>query len=186
MKIYTRTGDEGETGLFGGGRVPKQHLRIHAYGEVDELNCLLAWCADEATMQFQIRLRREMRHLFALGAHLATPPEAGKRARGQLPEWRPELVKTLESEIDQWDAELPPLKNFILPGGTELSARLHLARAICRRVERTLCALHADEPVEPALRAYVNRLSDWLFVHARAANYKSGVDDVIWKPEEAD
>ncbi|TAH36827.1 MAG: cob(I)yrinic acid a,c-diamide adenosyltransferase [Planctomycetota bacterium] len=182
MKIYTRTGDEGETGLFGGDRVRKDALRICAYGEVDELNAALGWCAAAAPAGLGEPLRREMARLFVVGAHLAVAPKAARKALAQIPVWDDTAVGQLEAEIDGLELDLAPLHNFILPGGNELSSRLHLARTICRRAERSLVALAGEEKVDARFGAYLNRLSDWLFVLARAANHAGGVDDVPWVP----
>lgn len=186
MRIYTRTGDDGETGLFGGGRVPKCHARIAAYGDVDELNSAFGWCsaASSALAGLDGRLAREQALLFTIGSWLATPPEAGESARRHLPAWPDGAPAVLEREIDAWDAQLTPLTTFILPGGTELAARLHLARTICRRAERAVVALAADpeQQVDPRAIVYLNRLSDWLFTAARAANAAAGRADVPWRP----
>jgi cob(I)alamin adenosyltransferase len=189
MRIYTRTGDGGETGLFGGGRVSKTHDRIAAYGEADELNAALGWCAVAAegapgiVAGLKAALEREQGLLLTAGAWLATPPEA-REARRHLPEWPAGADAALEREIDAWDAALPPLKSFILPGGSELAARLHIARAVCRRAERAVCALAAGEAhgVDPRILAWLNRLSDWLFTAARAANAAAGRADAPWRP----
>lgn len=189
MRIYTRTGDEGETGLFGGGRVSKAHDRIAAYGETDELNSVLGWCAAAAegapgiVAGLKANLKREQALLFTAGSWLATPPEAAQ-ARKHLPAWPADAAAVLEREIDAWDEALPPLKSFILPGGSELAARLHLARTVCRRAERAVCDLAADDDhgVDPRILAWLNRLSDWLFTAARAANAAAGRADVPWRP----
>ena len=184
MRIYTRQGDTGDTDLFGGERRPKHALRIAAYGEVDELNAVLGWCAacGQADETMRERLHREQRHLFVLGAWLATAPDAGENARSYLPDWPHDSVAALEQEIDGWSESVEPLKNFILPGGSELAARLHVARTVCRRAERVVAELSNAEHVEPVQLAYVNRLSDWLFQAARAANAAAGVADVPWQP----
>jgi cob(I)alamin adenosyltransferase len=189
MRIYTRTGDGGETGLFGGGRVAKAHDRIAAYGETDELNSVLGWCAVAAegapgiVAGLKAGIEREQGMLLTAGSWLATPPEA-TNSRRHLPAWPAGADAVLEREIDAWDAALPPLKTFILPGGSELAARLHLARTVCRRAERAVCALAADEAhgVDPRILAWLNRLSDWLFTAARAANAAAGRADVPWRP----
>lgn len=182
MAVYTRTGDSGETGLPGGSRVRKCDRRVCACGEVDELNAVLGWCAAAAPANLQEPLRREMERLFALGAHLAAPPDAPQPACVPLPAWDGGAAAVLEREMDDLDADLPPLRQFILPGGTELAARLHVARAVCRRAERALVALAAEEPVDPAFLAYLNRLSDWLFVLARGANRAGGGAEIPWVP----
>jgi len=182
MRIYTRGGDEGETGLFGGARVAKSSSRIAAYGDVDELNSALGWCAVCAQDQDLERLRRVQALLFSIGSWLATPAEASASTRSHLPVWEDTAISTLEAEIDSWDESLEPLKNFILPGGTELSARLHMARSICRRAERlvTALAMESEGEVEAQHLAFLNRLSDWLFTFARAANQAAGEPDVTW------
>ncbi|MCH2101731.1 MAG: cob(I)yrinic acid a,c-diamide adenosyltransferase [Planctomycetes bacterium] len=189
MKIYTRGGDQGETSLFGGGRVLKDHARIHAYGEIDELNCVFGWCivaSDQVAMTSC--LRRESSRLFTLGAHLATPPDAGE-SRKRLPVWPSEAVATLEGEIDEWGEVLEPLKNFVLPGGAELAARLHIARSICRRAERWIVALRdaeGSDAIDSDLLRYINRLSDWLFTAARMANLQAEVVEEPWVPRESE
>jgi len=183
MRIYTRGGDEGETGLFGGARVGKASTRIHAYGEIDELNSVLGWCASAAEGGIVDQLRRVQGHLFTMGSWLATPSDASEGTRGHLPAWPEGVTTELESEIDTWDAELEPLKAFILPGGTELSSRLHVARSVCRRAERAVGVLQEGDQgaVAPEHFAYLNRLSDWLFTCARYVNRVAGVDDVPWR-----
>jgi cob(I)alamin adenosyltransferase len=186
MKIYTRTGDAGETGLFGGARVAKTHPRVEAYGAVDELNACLglaaAWSDAPALAE---RLSVVQARLFEVGADLATPPET--KAAGWVPRVDPAWVAALEAEIDTMEAELPPLTQFILPGGSRAAATLHLARTVCRRAERrVLAARAAGEDVSEVVATYLNRLSDWLFVAARLANARSGVDDVPWTPPARD
>lgn len=186
MKIYTRTGDEGETGLFGGGRVPKDDLRVEAYGAVDELNSALGVVVSQlggATAEWSEPLRGIQSDLFAVGAILATPKGAKSAAR--VPELGEGRVSEMESWIDALDRELTPLKAFILPGGAPLAAQLHLARTACRRAERRVVALSRGAEVPALLLKYLNRLSDLLFVLARAANARAGVADVEWKPERS-
>jgi cob(I)alamin adenosyltransferase len=179
MKIYTRAGDDGTTGLFGGGRVSKADARIECYGAVDELNAALGLAAAATTDAATVRRLRAVQHeLFVIGSQLAAP-EAGARA-ATLPELGESAVARLEAEIDAAEAGLAPLKNFILPGGNEPAARLHLARTICRRAERLLVASVAERPLAPQIVHYMNRLSDWLFVQARAANAAAGVEDIPW------
>lgn len=178
MKIYTRTGDQGETGLFGGGRVSKAHVRVEAYGAVDELNAVLGWAITQLDGEAAERLGGVQADLFAIGAHLATPG-AGARERPVLPPL-PEGVGALETWIDELDVELPDLRSFILPGGSPGGAALHVARTVCRRAERSVVALAEAEPVEPGIVVYLNRLSDLLFTLARAANRAAGVADVEW------
>jgi cob(I)alamin adenosyltransferase len=180
MKIYTRTGDDGTTGLFGGGRVRKCDLRLDCYGTVDELNAAIGLAAvdagDSASGLFA-ELKQIQNDLFVIGAHLATP-EPGRAA--SLPVLDDTVVSRLEMEIDAAELDLTPLRQFILPGGTEAAARLHLARTVCRRAERLLVKLALDHTVPPVLITYLNRLSDWLFVHARWVNCKAGVADTPW------
>jgi cob(I)alamin adenosyltransferase len=171
VKIYTRTGDRGETSLFGGARVPKNDPRIDAYGTIDELNsCLGVVLAVEPDAQ----LLAVQRDLFEIGAHLASPGTS--RFAGV----ETSRIEELERGIDAMEAELAPLKTFILPGGTPAAAQLHVARTVCRRAERLVVALHDDDPATESSIAYLNRLSDYLFVAARHANHKRGVEDVPW------
>ena len=185
MKIYTRTGDDGETGLFGGGRVTKAHPRVEAYGAVDELNAGLGQCV-EAVTDPEIRswLGRVQKDLFHLGASLATPGAEEGSARPSLPSLPVERIGEMEGWIDLATEEAPELRRFILPGGTRGAAALHLARTICRRAERSVVRLAdvPDEPVSPEAVIYLNRLSDLLFVLARSANSHAGVGDVPWNP----
>lgn len=179
-KIYTKTGDDGTTGLIGGGRVRKDDPRLECYGTIDELNAALGLAAVAAEGETLAALRQVQAELFVIGSHLATPEGSPKWAG--LPALEPAAVERLERQIDAADAEMPPLRNFILPGGTDAAARLHLARTVCRRAERLLVTFDAGKPVEPLLVTYLNRLSDWLFVQARLANHRAGVTDVPWKP----
>jgi len=171
VKIYTRTGDRGETSLFGGARVPKNDPRIDAYGTVDELNSQLGVVL---AIEPDAQLLAVQRDLFEIGAHLASPGTsrfAGVEAA---------RIEELEHRIDAMEADLAPLKSFILPGGTAAAAQLHVARTVCRRAERLVVALQDDDPATQSSIAYLNRLSDYLFVAARYANHKRGVDDVPW------
>jgi cob(I)alamin adenosyltransferase len=179
MKIYTKTGDDGTTGLFGGHRVPKSDPRIELYGTIDELNAAIGLAVVVADQEMAARLREVQNDLFVIGSHLATPPESPSMAH--LPMLDEMMVSRLEMQIDAADAKLAPLKQFILPGGVEGAARLHLARTICRRAERLLVASGMDWPIATMIVTYVNRLSDWLFVMARLENAKAGVGDVPWK-----
>ncbi len=181
MRIYTKTGDAGETGLFGGPRVPKDDARVDAYGEVDELNAALgAARARGLDPEIDAVLAAVQDQLFAVGAELATP--AGARARAAVPPVDAAWVAALEAAIDRFQAELPPLRNFILPGGSAAGADLHLARAVCRRAERRVVSLHRREPVAPEVLPLLNRLSDFLFVAARLANHRAGAAEVAWQP----
>ena len=173
MKIYTKTGDAGETGLFGGGRVPKDHVRVAAYGTVDELNSTVGAAIAQAPPEFELALlERIQRDLFTIGAELATPDPAKLPKSLPGPPVREAAVTAVEQAIDRLEAGLPALQNFILPGGTPKAAWFHLARTVCRRAERGVVALAREAPasVPPAIGAYLNRLSDLLFVLARAAN----------------
>jgi cob(I)alamin adenosyltransferase len=184
VKIYTRAGDGGETGLFGGPRVPKDDLRVEAYGAVDEANAVLGEARARATAardgEVKGLLATVQDRLFTIGAELATPP--GAKARQVLPVIEASWAKELEEAIDRWEAELPPLRNFVLPGGAPLGAALHVARAVCRRAERRVVALHRHEPVSPLALAYLNRLSDFLFVAARIANKRAAIPEIAWNP----
>lgn len=184
-KIYTRGGDKGETSLGDGSRVAKHHLRVEAYGTVDEANAVIGLARVEILRtpdtddMLDPALNRIQNDLFDLGADLCTP-EDGRRAEGAL-----RIIDTqvywLESEIDRINGALDPLSSFILPGGTPVAAQLHLARTVTRRAERLITALAAEVPVNPEAVKYLNRLSDLLFVMSRAAN-DSGKDDVLWVP----
>jgi len=181
VKIYTRTGDGGETGLFGGGRVPKDHRRVEAYGQVDELNAVigLARALDLADLETEL-LESVQRDLFAIGGQLASPDPAKVAkalAKAALGEAR---VAALEQAIDAREAELKPLEGFILPGGTPKAAALHLARTVCRRAERSVVTLARKDRVPIVILVYLNRLSDLLFVLARCANARAGRPDVAW------
>jgi cob(I)alamin adenosyltransferase len=181
MSIYTKTGDSGETGLFGGGRVPKDHVRVAAYGDVDELNSVIGLVRAAPPADFlDPILEAIQRDLFALGGHLATPdPDKVAKAleKADLSEAR---VREFESLIDEADRELPPLRAFILPAGTAKAATLHLARTVCRRAERSVVHLSHESPVPSLFIVYLNRLSDLLFTLARLANHRGGAGDVTW------
>jgi len=181
MKIYTRTGDSGETGLFGGGRVPKDHPRVTAYGDVDELNSSIGVVrATQPVHFFDALLQSVQRDLFAIGGHLATPDPDKVRAALEKAELSKERIATFEAAIDSADGELPPLQAFVLPAGTPKAAALHLARTICRRAERSVVRLSHDAPVPDLFVTYLNRLSDLLFTLARLANHRDGAGDVTW------
>jgi cob(I)alamin adenosyltransferase len=181
MKIYTRTGDLGDTGLFGGGRVPKDHPRVRAYGDVDELNAAIgvARAADPLPRVDEVLLPLQ-RDLFAIGALLATPDQekmAQHLAKAQLDADR---VIQLERAIDACERDLDPLKAFVLPGGTRKAAALHVARTVCRRAERAIVRLQHEEEIPQIVVIYLNRLSDLLFVLARISNRMAGVGEVTW------
>ena len=178
MKIYTKKGDAGETGLYGNVRVPKDDSRIRVYGTFDELNSVLGVVLAQGGLQGDLaeRLGRLQSELFQLGTELATP--RGKSTGMALLE--SDATERLEHEIDAMEGELSPLKNFILPGGSAASALLHVARTVSRRGERELVTLNRADPVRPEVLRYVNRLSDYLFVCARFANLQAGCPDVPW------
>jgi cob(I)alamin adenosyltransferase len=184
VKIYTRTGDSGETGLFAGGRISKGHARLHAYGTVDELNAVLG-LALAAGLDEPLReaVQRVQGELFVIGADLATP--LGANAQG-IVRATAGLVRRLENEIDTWQAGLPALKHFILPGGSMAGAFLHQARTVGRRAERWLVVLNESEAVNPETLRYLNRLSDWLFVAARVATLRAGLEETIWQPSASE
>jgi cob(I)alamin adenosyltransferase len=185
-RIYTRTGDRGETGLFGGGRVHKAHPRVEAYGDVDELNAAIGVALAALTdPELSERLASIQPDLFAIGAHLASPRGPEEEAHPYLPPLPEARAREFERWMDQADAELPELQSFILPGGAPGAAALHLARTICRRAERRVVALDALESVEPEIVVYLNRLSDLLFQFARLANHRAGVDDILWAPHRS-
>lgn len=180
-RIYTRTGDTGETGLFGGGRTSKSAPRVSAYGEVDELNAVIGWVLVHVRdPEITGRLRLVQEDLFALGAHLATPADA--RSRAHLPPLPQARAAEMEAWIDACEAELQPLRSFILPGGGESGAALHLARTVCRRAERAVVALSVEEAVDAVILVYLNRLSDFLFDVARVANHREGRPETPWRP----
>lgn len=181
VKIYTKTGDAGETSLFGGGRVPKDATRVSAYGAVDELNASIGWAIVVEPGTFEQNLLESIQaDLFAVGARLARPdsgPVEKTLAKANLTDGR---VGALEDAIDRVEAMLEPLRNFVLPGGTAKAAALHVSRAACRRAERAIVLLDHSEPVAPQILRYMNRLSDLLFVLARFANHQAGVSDRTW------
>jgi cob(I)alamin adenosyltransferase len=181
MKIYTRTGDSGETGLFGGGRTAKDDPRVAAYGDVDELNSAIgaARAAPPAEL-FDVELEAIQRDLFALGGHLATPDPAKVRAALAKAELSPARVAAFERGMDAAESELPPLRAFVLPAGAAKAAALHIARTVCRRAERSVVTLARESDVPALFLEYLNRLSDYLFTLARLANHRAGHGDVTW------
>ena len=181
-KIYTKTGDAGETALGNGARVAKHALRVSAYGTSDELNCFVGVARLEASGDLDVALSRIQNDLFDLGADLCRP-DMEKDATAEYPPLRmiDAQVTRLEKEIDAMNADLEPLRSFILPGGSALSAHLHVCRTVARRAERLCVELATMEPINTAAVTYLNRLSDWFFVAARVAN-NGGKDDVLWVP----
>jgi cob(I)alamin adenosyltransferase len=176
LKIYTRTGDLGQTSLFGGARVAKNDARIEAYGTVDELSSHIGVArAANVPAEVESLLQQVQSDLFEVGAHLASP------GTSRFPGVEPRRIEELELAIDAMERELEPLKTFILPAGSLAAAQLHVARTVCRRAERLVVALQDESPATLSTIAYLNRLSDYLFVAARFANRKAGVGDVAWK-----
>ena len=179
MKLYTKRGDDGETMLLGGTRVPKNDPRVVAYGEVDETNAaigvVLAGCGDHEVVT---TLRQIQAELFMLGAELATPEGRDPPHPGISDSH----VAALERWIDVASEEVAPLRSFVLPGGTEIAAALHFARTVCRRAERTTVTLAREQTIRPLLVAYLNRLSDLLFAFGRLVNHRAGVADIPWSP----
>ncbi|SFM49953.1 cob(I)yrinic acid a,c-diamide adenosyltransferase [Marinobacter zhejiangensis] len=178
-KIYTRTGDDGSTGLADGNRIPKNALRVEAMGTVDELNCHLGLLLEGLTADdtFIDPLRRIQHHLFDLGGEFAIP---GSRIIS------PDHIHWLEQTLDHHNEELPALKNFILPGGSPAAAQCHLARAVCRRGERIVVALGQEETINDEARQYLNRLSDLLFVVARVLARRNGGEEILWEQKKSD
>lgn len=181
MKIYTKTGDAGDTGLFGGGRVGKDHPRVEAYGDVDELNASLGLVrALEPMPRIDEVLVPVQRDLFSIGALLATPDRDKMHAsleKARIDEGR---IRELETAIDRCESELDPLRSFIVPGGTAKAASLHVARTVCRRAERRVVSLRHNEEIPEIVVVYLNRLSDLLFMLARVANRRAGAGEVSW------
>ncbi|MEI6409638.1 MAG: cob(I)yrinic acid a,c-diamide adenosyltransferase [Bacteroidota bacterium] len=178
FRIYTKTGDQGETALFGGRRVSKSHLRVDAYGTVDELNAFIGLLNDVLEDAISKAVLVQVQHrLFTIGAHLASDPEKTL----PTPDLLPEDIAILEREMDRMDADLPPLANFILPGGHTTVSICHLCRTVCRRAERLVVALHDVEPVDASVLEYLNRLSDYFFMLGRKIGMDLGVEEVIWR-----
>ena len=180
MKIYTKTGDEGQTSLLGGSRVPKHHLRIETYGTVDELNSFLGLLRDQLKDEDQVKqIIRIQEQLFTIGSHLATEP--GKH-NIKLPEVHPEEVDYLEESIDLMNEVLPEMRNFVLPGGHPAVSTCHVVRCVCRRAERLAVHLSEEAEVNPLILKYLNRLSDFLFVLSRKITLDVGAAEIPWKP----
>jgi cob(I)alamin adenosyltransferase len=180
MKIYTRKGDSGNTQLIGGTRVPKHHVRIEAYGTVDELNSWIGLVRDSLSNEQTKYLLKEIQdRLFTIGSLLASDPEA---SRMKLPDLSEHDVEILEKEIDKMVEVLPELKTFVLPGGNAVNSMCHIARCVCRRSERLVVQLSESEKVEALILKYLNRLSDYLFVLARKISFDAGNEELPWKP----
>jgi cob(I)alamin adenosyltransferase len=179
MKIYTKTGDDGTTSLFDGSRVDKSHLRVTAYGEVDELIAYFGVVASSFEKKSEVKdlVIKLQHHLFALGAKLANPKDKKQKEKANFDK---EKIEFLENTIDYFDEKLPPLKNFILPGGSIRASHLHYARVVCRRAERAIIKLHHNEPVNSTILVYINRLSDLLFILARYVNFEEKIADIPW------
>lgn len=178
MKIYTKTGDQGETSLFDGTRVTKNHARVELYGEIDEINSHIGLALSFAKdPDFKTALFQIQRDLFALGAKLANPQDKKQKDKADFDESK---ITNLETQIDAWERQLEPMKNFILPGGTHASASLQIARCVCRRAERALVTFTQNHPTSPLYLEYINRLSDYLFVAARMANHLENEKDIPW------
>jgi cob(I)alamin adenosyltransferase len=182
LKIYTKTGDKGNTSLIGGTKVPKSDLRIEAYGTVDELNSFIGLCRDLITDEPARELLQSVQdRLFVVGAALACDPE--KEPKMKIPDLLPEDVTALEKAIDKMNETLPVMKFFILPGGHPTVSQLHVARCVCRRAERCCVRLELEsKEVEPIILQYLNRLSDYLFVLARYIAHETGIAEIAWKP----
>lgn len=180
-KIYTKTGDQGETSLFGGKRLPKNHIRIEAYGTVDELNSWIGLLRDQVMAEdTKILLKEVQDRLFTIGSNLASDPDKEMIT----PDIKESDIEYLEKAIDAMNEMLPPLKNFILPGGHPTVSSCHVVRCVCRRAERNVVALAQNEPVEEIVIQYLNRLSDYLFVLARKLMQELGTAEVIWVPRK--
>jgi cob(I)alamin adenosyltransferase len=179
FRIYTKTGDLGETGLFGGKRIPKDDLRIEAYGTVDELNAVVGLLTDGvADSRIHDFLRKVQADLFVIGSHLARDPDKAMN----LPPLPLERIGEMESLMDVWEEGLTPLRNFILPGGHPLVSQAHLARCVCRRAERRVVSLHREAPLDPGVIRYLNRLSDLCFLLSRELARQTGTEEIKWIP----
>jgi cob(I)alamin adenosyltransferase len=184
-RIYTKTGDQGQTHLAGGQRVPKDALRIECYGTVDELNAFVGMAcisAGESVPVLAPILRRVQHELFNLGSILATKPEDVHPKQARITDAE---VRQLETEIDRMNAELAPLRSFVLPGGTRLNTELHVCRTVCRRAERLAVGLAREEQIPAEIIQYLNRLSDAFFVWSRWVNHSLGVPEILWEPNKS-
>lgn len=184
MKIYTKTGDQGNTSLFDGQRVPKHHQRIEAYGTLDELNAYIGLLMSQGIAQeYKKQLGAIQNELFVLGAQLANPQEESTQSSRKTPAIEPEHITALETAIDQMNTVLPAMTHFILPGGHTIVSYCHIARTVCRRAERRATLLSENHNVPSQVIQYLNRLSDYLFVLARKLTFDLGVEEVKWEPE---
>ncbi|MDH4090229.1 MAG: cob(I)yrinic acid a,c-diamide adenosyltransferase [Cyclobacteriaceae bacterium] len=182
MKIYTKTGDDGTTSLFGGKRVSKADLRIETYGTVDELNAFIGLVRDQEVNHGRTGVLVEIQNkLFTIGSILATEPENTKL---KIPSLSDDDILFLEQEMDTLDQDLPPIKFFVLPGGHQSVSHCHVARTVCRRAERLSIALNAQNKIEPLVIKYLNRLSDYLFVLGRKMSIELGVNEIPWRPKK--
>jgi cob(I)alamin adenosyltransferase len=191
MKIYTKTGDNGTTALFGGTRVAKHHIRIESYGTVDELNSWLGLIRDQKINSHSASVITSIQDkLFTVGAILATDPEKATLKNGKerlnIPKISTDDIKLLEKEMDQMDSELPAMTHFILPGGHTTVSYCHISRTVCRRAERLISHLNATEPIDELVMIYINRLSDYLFVLARKLSSELKAEEIKWIPEKKD
>jgi cob(I)alamin adenosyltransferase len=181
MKIYTKTGDTGKTGLFGGKRVSKSDLRVDAYGTLDELNAHVGLLRDSTELtDLQAELKEIQDRLFTIGSHLASDPEK----HPPLPDISETDITALETAMDTMDAQIEPLRHFILPGGHQMVSYTHLCRTVCRRAERLVVALHEMEPIDALILQYLNRLSDYFFMLGRYLAHQLGVEEVKWVPRK--
>jgi cob(I)alamin adenosyltransferase len=182
QKIYTKTGDKGSTSLIGGTKVPKSHLRIEAYGTVDELSSWIGLCKDLLTDEAGKNMLQEVQdRLFTMNASLACDPI--KEPKMRIPDLKEEDITLLEREMDRMNEDIPPMKSFILPGGHPVLSQLHIARCVCRRAERCCVRLEQENlEVESVILKYLNRLSDYLFVLARYTGHQMGIEEIPWKP----
>ena len=189
MKIYTKTGDKGTTALFGGTRVPKHHIRIESYGTIDELNSHIGLIRDQAIDLIHKKILMEIQdRLFTVGAILATDPEKATLKNGKdrlnIPKISESDIKLLEDNMDNMNAALPPMTNFVLPGGHQTVSFCHIARTVCRRAERLASHLNDMEPFQPETLMYINRLSDYLFVLARKLSHELQAEEIKWIPKK--
>ncbi len=189
MKVYTKTGDKGTTALFGGTRVPKYHIRIDSYGTVDELNSFIGLIRDQEIDEHSKKtLIKIQEKLFTVGAILATDPEKqilkNGKERLNIPKISDGDISFLETEIDKMEETLPQMTHFVLPGGHTTVSYCHVARCVCRRAERLATLLNHEEPTDPMVLTYLNRLSDYLFVLARMLTYQLSAEEIKWIPQK--